>query len=108
MNLKGSSPISDAPTSSLSHSMFNPCTGQVDVYTNKSVVVQNKDYSAYPGVSDTEPRSEDIIAFKVVELGEDYTPRVSEYKEGKVLELIDEKVKFKLVNNGYKKKNGKF
>ena len=103
-----SSPISDVPNSSLSHSVFNPCTGQVDVYTNKSVVVQNKDYSTYPAVGDTEPRVEDIIAFKVVELGEDYAPRVSEYKEGKVLEVDDEEVKFNLVNNGYKRKNGKF
>ena len=108
LNSKGSSPIVDAPNSSLSHSVYNPCTGKVDVYTNKSVVVQNKDYSAYPAVGDTEPRVEDIIAFKVVELGEDYTPRVSDYKEGKVLELDDEKVKFKLVNNGYKRMNGKF
>ena len=108
LNSNVSSPNSDVPNSSLSHSVFNPCTGQVDVYTNKSVVVQNKDYFTYPAVGDTEPRVEDIIAFKVVELGEDYAPRVSEYKEGKVLEVDDEEVKFNLVNNGYKRKNGKF
>ena len=110
MNVKfsQSSRISDVPNSSSYHSVFNTCTGLVDVCTNKSVVVENKDYSTYPTAWDREPRVGDIIAFKVVELGEDYAPRVSEYKEGKVLELGDEKLKFKLVNNGYKRKNGKF
>ena len=98
----------DVSNPSSSYSVFNPSTGQVDVYSNRSVVLENKDYSAYPAVGDREPRVGEIIAFRVVELGEDYAPGVSEYKEGKVLEMYEGSVKFQLVNKGYNRKIGKF
>ena len=97
----------DVSNPSSSYSVFNPSTGQVDVYSNRSVVLENKDYSAYPAVGRV-PRVGEIIAFRVVELGEDYAPGVSEYKEGKVLEMYEGSVKFQLVNKGYNRKIGKF
>jgi hypothetical protein len=47
--------------------------------------VKNKGYSAYHAVSDSVPRVGDIIAFKIVEIRENYAPEVSDCKEGKVL-----------------------
>ena len=58
-----------------------------------SVVMENKDYSTYPGVGDREARVGDIVAFKMVELGGG---------------LRSNSAMFKLVNNGYKRKHGKF
>ena len=70
---------------------------------------ENKDYSAYHAVSDSGPRVGDVIAFKVVEMGENYAPEVSDYKEGKVLECDGTNtVTFDLLRVTKKKKAGKF
>ena len=77
--------------------------------TLDSEVMDNKDYSAYHAVSDTGPRVGDVIAFKVVEMGENYAPEVSDYKEGKVLECDGTNtVTFELLKMTKKKKTGKF
>ena len=68
-----------------------------------------KDYSAYHLVNDSGPRVGDIIAFKVLEIGENYTPQISEYKEGKVVECDGTNfVTFELIKNVKTKKMGKF
>ncbi|XP_029456559.1 coilin [Rhinatrema bivittatum] len=68
-----------------------------EVLTNSSVVIQNppeipktlpevlkKDYSILPLLA-APPQIGEKIAFKLLELTENYTPEVSDYKEGKIL-----------------------
>ncbi|PWA30371.1 hypothetical protein CCH79_00015753 [Gambusia affinis] len=63
---------------------------QTDSLSNKSVVLQNeaepvpKDYSSMPLLA-APPQVGQRIAFKLLELTENYTPEVSEYKEGKII-----------------------
>ncbi|XP_063312261.1 coilin [Pelobates fuscus] len=58
--------------------------------TNRSFVIQNppdmpkKDYNALPLLA-APPQTGTRIAFKLLELTENYTPEVSDYKEGKLL-----------------------
>ena len=75
----------------------------------KASIVKNKGYSAYHAVSDSVPRVGDVIAFKIVEMGENYAPEVSDFKEGKVLECDGTNtVTFELLKMTKKKKTGKF
>ncbi|XP_062310273.1 coilin [Osmerus eperlanus] len=62
-----------------------------DLLTNRSVVSQNpvasdpkRDYSTLPLLAAPPPVGQKI-AFKLLELTENYTPEVSEYKEGKLI-----------------------
>nr|XP_033815925.1 coilin [Geotrypetes seraphini] len=61
-----------------------------EVVANSSVVIQNppdipkKDYSVLPLLA-APPQAGEKIAFKLLELTENYTPEVSDYKEGKIL-----------------------
>ncbi|CAJ1076702.1 coilin [Xyrichtys novacula] len=64
---------------------------QTDSLTNVSVVIENGsesvpklDYSSMPLLA-APPQVGQKIAFKLLELTENYTPEVSEYKEGKIL-----------------------
>ncbi|XP_045930854.1 coilin [Micropterus dolomieu] len=64
---------------------------QTDSLTNMSVVLQNgaesapkQDYSSMPLLA-APPQVGQKIVFKLLELTENYTPEVSEYKEGKIL-----------------------
>ncbi|XP_053151470.1 coilin isoform X2 [Hemicordylus capensis] len=58
--------------------------------TNTSVIIQNpveapkKDYSTLPLLA-APPQVGEKIAFKLLELTENYTPEVSDYKEGKIV-----------------------
>ncbi|XP_054859640.1 coilin [Eublepharis macularius] len=58
--------------------------------TNASVIIQNppevpkKDYSKLPLLA-APPQIGEKIAFKLLELTENYTPEVSDYKEGKII-----------------------
>lgn len=58
--------------------------------TNKSIIIQNppetakRDYSAMPLLAAPPPVGQKI-AFKLLELAENYSPEVSEYKEGKII-----------------------
>ncbi|XP_061471319.1 coilin isoform X2 [Rhineura floridana] len=58
--------------------------------TNTSVIIQNppvvpkKDYSTLPLLA-APPQIGEKIAFKLLELTENYTPEVSDYKEGKIV-----------------------
>ena len=68
-----------------------------------------KDYTAYHLVSQSGPRVGDVIAFKHLDLGVNYTPEVSEYKEGKVLEVDEnQSVVFEMITKSKVKKNGRF
>ena len=50
-----------------------------------------------------------MIAFKHLDLGENYTPELSDYKEGKVLEVDENKsVVFEMITRSKVKKNGRF
>ncbi|XP_067403514.1 coilin [Emydura macquarii macquarii] len=61
-----------------------------DTATNTSVVIQNpvkvpkRDYSVLPLLA-APPQVGEKIAFKLLELTENYTPEVSDYKEGKII-----------------------
>ncbi|KAL7860946.1 hypothetical protein AOLI_G00172950 [Acnodon oligacanthus] len=64
---------------------------QVDSQTNRSLVIENcpepkpkRDYSALPLLA-APPAAGQKIAFKLLELTENYSPEVSDYKEGKIL-----------------------
>ncbi|KAI9515015.1 hypothetical protein NQZ68_028967 [Dissostichus eleginoides] len=67
---------------------------QTDTLTNLSVVLQNgangaqaapkRDYSSLPLLA-APPQPGQKMAFKLLELTENYTPEVSEYKEGKLV-----------------------
>ncbi|XP_047427878.1 coilin [Mugil cephalus] len=77
---------------------FEPCYNgtressyHTDTLTNKSAIFQNKpesapkpDYSSMPLLA-APPQVGQKIAFKLLELTENYTPEVSEYKEGKMM-----------------------
>jgi len=90
--------------------VFNKNGQKVDEASMESKnMVEKKDYSAYHAVSDSGPRVGDVIAFKIVEMGENYAPEVSDFKEGKVLECDGTKtVTFELLKMTKKKKTGKF
>ncbi|XP_038123507.1 coilin isoform X2 [Cyprinodon tularosa] len=79
---------------------------QKDVLTNKSVVFQNeaeqaplKDYSSMPLLA-APPQVGQKIAFKLLELTENYTPEVSEYKEGKIVNFdpTSKQIELELLN----------
>ncbi|XP_031675829.1 coilin [Oncorhynchus kisutch] len=68
-----------------------PPSYQKDSLNNSSVVFQNpsesvpkRDYSEMPLLA-APPQDGQKIAFKLLELTENYTPEVSEYKEGKII-----------------------
>ena len=68
-----------------------------------------KDYTDYHLVGASGPRVGDVIAFKHVEMGANYTPEVSEYKEGKVVECEGtESVTFEMIKTRTVKRAGKF
>uniref|UniRef100_A0A1A8EGF1 Coilin p80 n=1 Tax=Nothobranchius kadleci TaxID=1051664 RepID=A0A1A8EGF1_NOTKA len=67
----------------------NKTDTQMDSVTNMSALVQNgesvlKDYSPMPLLA-APPQVGQKIAFKLLELTESYTPEISEYKEGTIL-----------------------
>ncbi|KAJ8336081.1 hypothetical protein SKAU_G00394240, partial [Synaphobranchus kaupii] len=62
-----------------------------DTLTNKAVVLQNppesapkRDYQSMPLLA-APPQVGQKIAFKLLELTENYTPEVSDYKEGRIM-----------------------
>ncbi|KAL6476405.1 hypothetical protein MHYP_G00149040 [Metynnis hypsauchen] len=64
---------------------------QVDSQTNRSLVMENspepkpkRDYSVLPLLA-APPAAGQKIAFKLLELTENYSPEVSDYKEGKII-----------------------
>uniref|UniRef100_A0A3B3WPS3 Uncharacterized protein n=1 Tax=Poecilia mexicana TaxID=48701 RepID=A0A3B3WPS3_9TELE len=69
---------------------FRNGTKEPDSLSNKCVVLQNeaepvlKDYSSMPLLA-APPQVGQRIAFKLLELTENYTPEVSEYKEGTII-----------------------
>merc|ERR1712083_782007 len=77
--------------------------GEVNGEKDLSLMVnqEKKDYSVYHPVSEGGPREGDIIAYKVVEMSENYTPEVFEW-DG------TGKVTLELVNKQIKKKEGRF
>ncbi|XP_034395954.1 coilin [Cyclopterus lumpus] len=80
---------------------------QTDKLTNMSVVLQNRaedapkrDYSSMPLLA-APPQVGQKIAFKLLELTENYTPEVSEYKEGKIVsfDLTTKQIELLVLNN---------
>ncbi|KAM9456779.1 coilin [Clarias gariepinus] len=66
---------------------------QKEIQTNKSLVLQNPpeprpklDYSTLPLLA-APPAVGQKIVFKLLELTENYTPEVSDYKEGKIIDI---------------------
>ncbi|KAM3920866.1 coilin [Leptodactylus fuscus] len=83
--------------------------------SNVSVLIQNppelpkKDYSALPLLA-APPQPGKIIAFKLLELTENYTPEVSDYKEGQILSYdpVTQQVEVEVLSQPKKKEPGKF
>jgi len=94
----------------VSDQLQNKANAINDVYQNASTVIQNpKDYNDYHAVSEGGPRLNDIIAFKMIEISENYTPELSEFKEGRVVNIDDKGVvTFEILNETKLKRNGKF
>merc|ERR1711915_808993 len=68
-----------------------------------------KDYTALQPVSESGARVGDIIAFKHIEMSENYTPELSDYKEGKVLEVDENKsVVLEMITKSKVRKTGRF
>ncbi|XP_062264870.1 coilin [Platichthys flesus] len=79
---------------------------QTDSLSNKSVVIQNgvepgpkQDYSSLPLLA-APPQVGQRIAFKLLELGENYAPEISEYKEGKIVsfDLTTKQIELQLLH----------
>ncbi|KAM6163623.1 coilin [Rhynchocyon petersi] len=77
------------PSVSNKNNEYQPQEQLNDVLTNSSTIIQNpvetpkKDYSMLPLLAG--PQVGEKIAFKHLELTSDYSPNVSDYKEGKIL-----------------------
>ncbi|KAM8845926.1 coilin [Spinachia spinachia] len=80
---------------------------RTDQLTNLSAVLQNgaesapkKDYSCMPLLA-APPQVGQKIAFKLLELTENYTPEVSQYKEGKIVsfDLTTKQIELQLLNS---------
>jgi len=76
-----------------------------DLNINKN---SQKDYTQYHEVSQGGPRLHDVIAFKMIEMSENYTPELSEYKEGRVVQLQDDAVVFEIISQKIRKRTGRF
>ncbi|XP_066498689.1 coilin [Hoplias malabaricus] len=73
------------------HFNYDEQQQQEDSQTNSSLLIENplvlepkRDYSTLPLLA-APPAAGQRIAFKLLELTENYTPEVSEYKEGKII-----------------------
>lgn len=104
--------LNDVQTN-VSEVLTNPVTRDVAHKEKDSGEMQNeeiiKDYSVYHPVSEGGPRQGDIIAYKMVEISDNYTPELSEYKEGKVVDWDGKKkVTLELINKQIKKREGRF
>ncbi|XP_063816926.1 coilin [Pseudophryne corroboree] len=83
--------------------------------TNTSILIQNppaatkKDYSTLPLLA-APPQTGKIIAFKLLELAENYTPEVSDYKEGRILSYdpVSQQLEVEILSSLKKKEPGKF
>ncbi|XP_017788074.1 PREDICTED: coilin-like [Habropoda laboriosa] len=65
--------------------MFEEETQSIISPDNKNEnTVLNKDYESYPLLTE-KPKVKDIIAFKMLKIGSDWTPQVSNFIEGEVL-----------------------
>ncbi|XP_061080736.1 coilin [Conger conger] len=78
-----------------------------DTLTNKAVVLRNpppraleRDYASMPLLA-APPQVGQRIAFKLLELTENYTPEVSDYKEGKIIgiDLVTNQVELELLSS---------
>ncbi|KAM6474366.1 coilin isoform 2-T2 [Liasis olivaceus] len=83
--------------------------------TNTSVIIQNpvevpkKDYSTLPLLA-APPQVGEKIAFKLLELTENYTPEVSDYKEGKIVSWnpANKQLELEILSFSSAKEPGKF
>ncbi|KAJ7317916.1 hypothetical protein JRQ81_004078 [Phrynocephalus forsythii] len=84
--------------------------------TNTSIVIQNpveapkKDYSKLPLLA-APPQVGEKIAFKLLELTENYTPEVSDYKEGKIISWnpVNKQLELEILSfSSVEKEPGKF
>nr|Q09003.2 RecName: Full=Coilin; AltName: Full=Sphere organelles protein SPH-1; Short=Sphere protein 1 [Xenopus laevis]AAH72777.1 LOC397940 protein [Xenopus laevis] len=83
--------------------------------TNVSIIIQNpqetmkRDYSSLPLLA-AAPQVGKLIAFKLLEVSENYTPEVSEYKEGKILSFdpVTKQIEMEIISQQTMRKPGKF
>ncbi|XP_072270121.1 uncharacterized protein [Pyxicephalus adspersus] len=83
--------------------------------TNTSVIIQNppemkkKDYNTFPLLA-APPQVGKVIAFKILELNESYSPELSDYKEGIVrsYDPVTEQIKVELLSVQKRREPGKF
>ncbi|KAM9296627.1 coilin [Gastrophryne carolinensis] len=83
--------------------------------SNVSIILQNppdipkRDYSAMPLLA-APPQTGKVIAFKLLELTENYTPEVSDYKEGRIMNFdpVTQQLEVELLSRQRRKEPGKF
>jgi hypothetical protein len=79
------------------------CAGTV---FTRSHLPGQRDYDNLPGLA--APAVGQVVAYKVIEMGEDYTPGVSQYKEARVVGLEGEQLELQLVSGAARRAGGKF
>ena len=103
-NINGSNDTKEVENLSQFSALLN-CNGAVFDRNEHPV----KDYSAFHVVGESGPRVGDIIAFKHIEMSENYTPELSQYKEGKVVDVGENhSVVFEMITQSKVKKSGRF
>ncbi|KAG8432207.1 hypothetical protein GDO86_016740 [Hymenochirus boettgeri] len=83
--------------------------------TNISIIVQNtedtvqKDYTSLPLLA-APPQVGKVIAFKLLEISESYTPEVSDYKEGTIMSFdpFTQQIEMEIISKQTAKQPGKF
>jgi len=88
---------------------FRPIDTTKDTYTNNSFIIQNEpDYTKLAPADAATIKVEDVIAFKRIEMSENYTPELSDYKHGKIVHRDDTLLTIQIVSSVKKKKAGRF
>jgi len=88
---------------------FKPINTSKDTYTNNSFVIENApDYTKLAAADVATIKVDDVIAFKRIEMSENYTPELSDYKHGKIVHRDDTLLTVQILSSVKKKKAGRF
>merc|ERR1712080_645232 len=74
----------------------------------EGVRTEERDYSDYTELEARGPRVGEVVAYRVMEIGEDYTPGISQYKEAKVVEVEGDQLTLEVIAGGRRRTGGKF
>jgi len=88
---------------------FKPINTSKDTYTNNSFVIENApDYTKLAAADVATIKVDDVIAFKRIEMSENYTPELSDYKHGKIVHRDNTLLTVQILSSVKKKKAGRF